>query len=88
MNATTTNTDDTELSPTFTVGAAGAARMFSVSVRTWWRWNSSGKCPRPSRIGRCVLWRIEDLRRWASMGLPDRAEFEARRMGDEAEAVA
>ena len=60
------------------VDAAEAARMFSVGLRTWRRWDSSGKCPRGFKIGGRVLWRRSDLETWAAMGFPDRAEFEAR----------
>ena len=65
------------------VDAGGAARLFSVGLRTWRRWNSSGKCPAGYRIGGRVLWRLCDLEHWAGWGFPDRAEFQARQQGED-----
>jgi len=50
------------------VDAQTASRMFSVSLRTWRRWESSGRCPRAFRIGKRTLWRLSDLRAWADEG--------------------
>lgn len=64
------------------VDAAGAAQLFSVGLRTWRRWDSSGKCPRGYGIGGRKLWRRSDLDRWAALGFPDRAAFEARQTAE------
>ncbi len=61
------------------VGAKTAAAMFGVGERTWWRWDDSGKTPRPFALGGRKLWRVSDLRLWATLGFPDRAEFTERR---------
>jgi len=50
----------------------------SISLRTWRRLDSSGRCPRGFRIGGRKVWRVEDLRRWAGVGFPDRQTFDAR----------
>ncbi len=60
------------------VGAKTAAAMFGVGERTWWRWDDSGKTPRPFALGGRKLWRVSDLRLWATFGFPVRAEFTER----------
>ncbi len=59
--------------------AKTAAAAFSVSLRTWRRWDSAGKCPRGFAIGGRKLWRLCDLELWASLGFPKRKQFEALR---------
>ena len=54
------------------------AKMLSCSVRSVWRLNSSGKLPKPVKIGRSVKWNYQMVRTWVEMGCPDRATFEAR----------
>ncbi len=71
---------DTECTPRLTklaVDAKEAAVAVSVSLRTWRRWDSSGKCPKGFSIGGRKLWRLCDLELWASQGFPERAAFEA-----------
>lgn len=70
---TTARTDIERLA----VDAVGAAALFSVSLRTWRRWDCSGKCPRGFRLGGRLLWRLADLRRWADGGFVSRVEFDA-----------
>lgn len=48
-----------------------------LSLRTWRRIDSSGKCPRAFSVGGRKLWRTSDLQSWAAWGFPNRAEFEA-----------
>jgi predicted DNA-binding transcriptional regulator AlpA len=38
--------------------------LTGISRRSWERWKSAGKLPRPIRIGRRVLWPSESIRRW------------------------
>ncbi len=59
--------------------ARAAAEEFSVSLRTWRRWDSSGKCPSGFKIGGRKLWRRSDLESWASQGFPERTDFEAQK---------
>jgi len=49
-----------------------------MSVRTWRRWLSSGRCPRGFKIGGHgrQFWRVAELRAWAEAGFPDRKTFE------------
>jgi hypothetical protein len=56
--------------------AQKAAALCSVSLRNWQSWNSAGKIPRATRIGRLNLWRLEELRDWVSAGCPRRAAWE------------
>jgi predicted DNA-binding transcriptional regulator AlpA len=68
----------TEALAPFLVGAEGAAKSCSVSVATWHRWNSAGRCPAPVRIGAgTVRWRLDELREWIRVGCPDRRTWEA-----------
>ena len=50
------------------VNADTAAAMVGVSPRSWWRFVSAGKAPRPVRLGSCVRWRLSDLRNWIGEG--------------------
>lgn len=58
--------------------AVEAAVMCGKSLRTWRTWDSAGKIPRPVRIGRSTLWRVDELRKWVGAGCPRRGEWEAR----------
>jgi predicted DNA-binding transcriptional regulator AlpA len=60
------------------VPARQAAAMCSKSLRTWRTWDAAGRIPRPVRIGRSTLWRIQELRDWVAAGCPRRDEWEAR----------
>ena len=54
------------------------AAMCSVSVVTIDRWAASGKLPRSIKLSaKCVRWTAESIRRWVSLGCPNRKEFEA-----------
>jgi excisionase family DNA binding protein len=39
------------------------AELLNVSERHIYRMNASGKLPRPKRIGRCVRWDPDEVRR-------------------------
>jgi len=60
--------------------AAGiVASIFpAFSLRTWRRMDSSGRCPRGFKVGGRKLWRLADLQQWATLGFPDRQEFDER----------
>jgi len=62
----------------FMVTAKHAAAMCGKSLRTWRTWDAIGLIPRPVRIGRSTLWRLDELRQWVAAGCPRRAEWEAR----------
>lgn len=60
------------------VDAAGAAALFHLSPRAWWRAHSAGKVPLPIRVagGRAVRWRLDELRAWAEAGCPPREKWQ------------
>lgn len=61
------------------VTAKQAAAMCGKSLRTWRTWDAAGWIPRPVRIGRSTLWRVDELREWIAAGCPRRNEWEARK---------
>jgi predicted DNA-binding transcriptional regulator AlpA len=56
--------------------AQQSAAACGKSVRTWRSWQSLGLIPAPVRVGKAVLWRADELRRWIDAGCPRRAEWE------------
>ncbi len=60
------------------VTAKKAADICGKSLRTWRTWDSAGLIPRPVRIGRSTLWRLDELREWVTAGCPRREEWEVR----------
>jgi predicted DNA-binding transcriptional regulator AlpA len=64
---------------TLLVTAKQAAAMCGKSLRTWRTWDAAGWIPRPVRIGRSTLWRVDELREWIAAGCPRRTEWEARK---------
>lgn len=69
-------TDDTKRVEPIAVDAESAAAIFSSSLRTYRRWDAMGRCPRGFSLGKKRLWRLSDLRAWASLGFPRRSDFE------------
>jgi len=63
---------------TLLVTAKQAASTCGKSLRTWRTWDAAGLIPRPVRIGRSTLWRVDELREWVAAGCPCRQEWEAR----------
>jgi len=59
------------------VNARQAAAMLNVSVRQLWRLNSTGRLPRPIRLGHCVRWRRAELEAFVQAGAPTREKWEA-----------
>lgn len=59
-----------------TVNAQQAAKMLNVSVRQLWRLNSTGRLPKPIRLGRCVRWRKSELEAFIEAGAPTREKWE------------
>jgi predicted DNA-binding transcriptional regulator AlpA len=60
------------------VTARQAAVICGKSLRTWRTWDSGGLIPRPVRIGRSTLWRLEELKKWIAASCPRRADWETR----------
>lgn len=58
------------------LSAKELAKMLSTSVRSVWRYRSSGRLPETVKIAGAIRWRQQDIEQWISMGCPDRKEFE------------
>jgi predicted DNA-binding transcriptional regulator AlpA len=50
------------------VNARTAAAIVGVSRRSWWRFVAEGRAPKPIRLGRCVRWRLAEIRNWIAGG--------------------
>ena len=67
--------------PPLALDARAAAKMFSLSLRTWRRMDSAGRIPPGFKLGGRKLWRRADLEQWAEWGFPDRAGFLSQQEG-------
>lgn len=70
------------LSESLAVSAIEAAEMLHVSERHIWALQSSGRIPRPVKLGRCVRWPVDELRDWLAAGAPERGKWENARTKD------
>ena len=61
------------------ITAKELATMLSTSVRSVWRYRSSGRLPKAVQIAGAIRWRRSDIEKWISMSCPSREEFEARK---------
>lgn len=61
------------------VDARGAAALFGLGRTCWFKLASSGRVPRPRRLGRRVLYDIAELRAWWAAGAPARDAWDAMR---------
>lgn len=59
------------------MNAKALAAMLGISLRQVWRLNSTGKLPKPVRLGGSVRWRRDEIIAWLGQNCPDRAEWEA-----------
>lgn len=59
------------------IDADGASAMVGLSRSGWFKLASQGGVPRPRRIGRRVLYDIEELRQWWAAGCPTQERWEA-----------
>ena len=57
--------------------AKQVAELLGISERHLHKLNSSGRLPRPVRLGRSVRWCREELASWVRAGSPDRARWES-----------
>lgn len=71
--------DEPQIDLPLLIRARSAAAIFGISLRTWQMWNSAGRIPRPIRIGRSPMWRLDELREWVDAGCPQRREWESRK---------
>ena len=61
------------------LNAEAVSEKLSLSKRTIFRLDSSGKIPAPVRINGSVRWRESDIENWISMDCPDREIFNIRK---------
>jgi len=61
------------------ISARELARLLDVSLRQVWRLNSTGKLPKPVRLGGSVKWRRDEIVAFVEAGCPDRQTWEAMR---------
>ncbi len=54
------------------VSAREAAGLLGISRTTWLSLYNSGKTPKAIRLGRRILWRLEELKDWVDEGCPSR----------------
>ena len=59
--------------------AAAVAKLLNISERHLWALHSSGRIPRPIRLGRACRWSADELRAWLAAGAPGRDEWEQQR---------
>jgi len=76
MSNTTPTTNDC-----LALSSADVAKLLNISTRHLWSLNSSGRLPRPIRLGRATRWRAEEIRDWLAAGAPERSRWEAQRGG-------
>lgn len=55
--------------------ARDAARLLSMSERTFRKHHAAGLVPMPLTIGRSHRWAVDELRAWVTAGCPARAEW-------------
>lgn len=44
------------------LSAKAVAKMLSTSVRTIWRYRSSGAIPKPVTVGSSIRWKLSDIK--------------------------
>lgn len=59
--------------------AAEVAELLNISERHLWALLSSGRLPRPIKLGRAVRWSVSELHDWLAAGAPERSKWEAQR---------
>ncbi len=57
------------------------ASVLGVSSRHIERLDSSGKLPKPLRLGRAKRWRTSEIEAWLEAGCPDRRAWQATKGG-------
>ncbi len=80
-NAGMSNNNQSEATERLALSAAAVARLLGISERHTWALNSSGRLPKPIRLGRAVRWPVDELRAWLAAGAPPRDRWEAMREG-------
>ncbi len=73
-----TESNQSHLEPIL-LAAAEAAKLLRISERHFYKLHSSGRVPRPIRLGRAVRWRADELRDWVAAGTPPRDRWQGMR---------
>jgi predicted DNA-binding transcriptional regulator AlpA len=63
MSSLTTSGNNLQL-----IDARKLAAKLQVSLRTLWRWRSSGQLIQPIRIGGVTRWNLADVEHWIAQG--------------------
>ncbi len=58
-----------------TLTAQQLSERLGISLRHVRRLDSSGKLPRPFRLGRSVRWSVIEIDNWMGAGAPDRQKW-------------
>jgi len=74
-----TKTQTTENQNCQLLTAKELSKILSTSVRSVWRYRSSGRLPETVKIAGAIRWRQQDIEQWISMGCPNQKEFLARK---------
>ncbi len=53
-----------------------SAQLCGIKKSLWYSLNSSGKIPRPVRLGRRTLWARDELLEWIAAGWPSHEKWE------------
>jgi predicted DNA-binding transcriptional regulator AlpA len=64
------------------VNTEQAAAACGIGRSTWFRLKSAGRTPAPVRLAGRVLYRVEDLKLWVSLGCPTLKVFEMRKAAE------
>ncbi|MBI3834114.1 MAG: helix-turn-helix domain-containing protein [Planctomycetes bacterium] len=62
------------------LSADEVAAMLGISRAHVWKLASTGRLPRPIRLGRAVRWDRKNLEAWLAAGAPSRDRWEAVRV--------
>jgi predicted DNA-binding transcriptional regulator AlpA len=63
------------------LSAMRLSQRLGVSLRHIRRMDSAGKLPRPIRLGKVVLWKVDEINAWLNAGAPDRKTWEQMKKG-------
>lgn len=59
------------------IGLVETSTRMGISSRSWRRLVDAGLAPQPVRLGRRVLWRVDELDAWLAAGCPSIEQWEA-----------
>ncbi|HKQ47605.1 MAG TPA: helix-turn-helix domain-containing protein [Phycisphaerae bacterium] len=58
------------------ITADEVAELLGISRAHLWKLHSSGRLPRPIRLGRAVRWSVSEIQAWLAAGAPPRERWE------------